>query len=542
MRRAIRSFPRFRAPSLTTAVTFAVVAVAAAFVFVQLEPRLLLRNTTPSGGDMGAHVWLPAYLRDHLLPHGRLTGWTPDWYDGFPALVFYFPLPSLMIVALSTILPYGIAFKLITVLGVVTLPVAAWAFGKLSGMRAPGPACLAVATVPFLFDRTFTIYGGNIPSTLAGEFAFSISLSLTLLFLGVFAKGLVTGKYRALAAGLLALIALCHIVPTFFALIGAALLLALRFDRQRLKWALPVFLVGGALVAFWVIPFLMRIAYTNDMGWEKLTAYRSNLVPHNDRWVALLALAGAVAALVMRRRTGTFLALLAAVSGLGFILAPQGRLWNARLLPFWVISLYLLAGVAVAELGRALGRGWDGLEVEPVAAHLDEDVGQHDHAPAPADAAPPTAPLPRAARSTAGETNAGWVTPVVALLAALWFVALPLHILDHTPVLKSAFPTNDRSFIPDWVKWNYTGYEGKASNPEYQGLISTMTTVGKERGCGRAMWEYEPELDRLGTPMALMLLPYWTHDCIQSMEGLFFESAASTPYHFLNQSELSARP
>ena len=39
--------------------------------------------------------------------------------------------------------------------------------------------------------------------------------------------------------------------------------------------------------------------------------------------------------------------------------------------------------------------------------------------------------------------------------------------------------------------------------------------------------------------MALMLLPYWTDGCIGSMEGLFFESSATTPYHFLNQSELS---
>jgi hypothetical protein len=56
------------------------------------------------------------------------------------------------------------------------------------------------------------------------------------------------------------------------------------------------------------------------------------------------------------------------------------------------------------------------------------------------------------------------------------------------------------------------------------------------------MWEYGPDLDQLGTPMALMLLPYWTNDCIQSMEGLFFESAASTPYHFINQAELSLTP
>ena len=33
---------------------------------------------------MGAHLWTPAYLRDHLLPHGRVIGWSMDWYAGLP--------------------------------------------------------------------------------------------------------------------------------------------------------------------------------------------------------------------------------------------------------------------------------------------------------------------------------------------------------------------------------------------------------------------------------------------------------------------------
>jgi hypothetical protein len=69
-----------------------------------------------------------------------------------------------------------------------------------------------------------------------------------------------------------------------------------------------------------------------------------------------------------------------------------------------------------------------------------------------------------------------------------------------------------------------------------------MADVGRTNGCGRAHWEYESGLDRFGTPMALMLLPYWTDECIGSMEGLYFEASATTPYHFLNQSELSAAP
>ena len=61
-------------------------------------------------------------------------------------------------------------------------------------------------------------------------------------------------------------------------------------------------------------------------------------------------------------------------------------------------------------------------------------------------------------------------------------------------------------------------------------------------GCGRAMWEYEPELNEMGTPDTLMLLPYWTNGCIDSMEGLYYESSATTPYHFLNAAELSDQP
>jgi hypothetical protein len=39
-----------------------------------------------------------------------------------------------------------------------------------------------------------------------------------------------------------------------------------------------------------------------------------------------------------------------------------------------------------------------------------------------------------------------------------------------------------------------------------------------------------------------MLLPYFTDGCIDSMEGLLFESASTTPFHFINQNELSPNP
>src|ERR1700694_1383727 len=169
--------PRSPADWAQLAVTAVVLLGCVLFTFLALHPSKLFLNTTPAGGDMGAHVWAPWFLKNHLFPHGRVSGWAPDWYNGFPALTFYFPGPYLVIALVSYVIPYGIAFKLVSVSGVLLLPFAAYGFGRMTGMRFPGPQMLAVATVPFLFDRYFTIWGGNIASTLAGEFAFSISLA-----------------------------------------------------------------------------------------------------------------------------------------------------------------------------------------------------------------------------------------------------------------------------------------------------------------------------------------------------------------------------
>ena len=57
-------------------VSLVVVAGATILVLAATHPNLVLRNTTPTGGDMGSHVWGPMYLMRHLLPKGRLSGWT----------------------------------------------------------------------------------------------------------------------------------------------------------------------------------------------------------------------------------------------------------------------------------------------------------------------------------------------------------------------------------------------------------------------------------------------------------------------------------
>jgi 6-pyruvoyl-tetrahydropterin synthase related domain len=611
-----------------TIVDVVVVAACVVFTLWHLQPDLLLSDSTPAGGDMGAHVWGPAYLRDHLLPNGQVAGWTGAWYAGFPAYQFYMVLPSLLIVwldaglhgwaalvpaavavvcGLLTIrhwhdrrarwlalagvvvavsfvgLPYGVAFKLVSVSGVATLPLAAYAFGRLSGLRFPTPAVFAVATLPFLFYRGFTIYGGNVPSTLAGEFAFSISLSLALLYLGVVFRGLETGRYRALAAVLLALTGLCHLIPAFWALGATAVIVLVRFrwreDRaatavplalgglvavaagggaavlfdglvgavglvlaavgavavaaalwwlsDSLRWLTPVGVIGGLLSMWWIGPFYLRSDYLNDMGWEKLPYANADppqtiwthLLPSATadvdlRWVFALALVGAVLSLALRLRAGIFLAVTTLAVGVVFVHIPEGRLWNGRLLPFYYLTTMLLAALAVSELVRTIATLVREGRREPVAAGVPVALG--------------------------------------VLAAVVVVVGVPLGQLPFTEDTEAghAWPrfspwqvqAEPASFVPSWARWNYSGYEGKDAYREYYDVVTTMEDLGEQRGCGRAFWEYEKELDRYGTPMALMLLPHWTDGCIGSMEGLYFEASATTPFHFLTQVELSTAP
>jgi hypothetical protein len=132
------------------------------------------------------------------------------------------------------------------------------------------------------------------------------------------------------------------------------------------------------------------------------------------------------------------------------------------------------------------------------------------------------------------------VGPLVALAAACLAVVPPLAV-PATTLAKIGITVG-----PDqpsaWAAWNYSGYERKPDYPEFQAVIQMMRSVGAEQGCGRAMWEYDPSLNRFGTTEALMDLPYFTNGCIDSMEGLLFESASTTPFHFLNQNELSPNP
>lgn len=569
-----------------------VVAACCIFIFVQLEPRLLLRNTTPAGGDTGAHVWWPAYLRDHLLPW-RLAGWSPDFYAGFPAGQFYFPVPALLIVGLNVLIPYNVAFKLVTALGPILLPVGAYVFARGTKAPNPAPAALAVAATGFLFfngdpgttqaDKGIAfnqhIMGGNLASNLAGEFSFTLALAFALLFLGTLAWSLRTRRAPWLPAVFLAATMMSHLVVAVFALIGATVVFIGSRPRPKIEHRGTVVAIGGGiltaagiviavftgayaiggvlvlvglaavlfevwpastigraaaiggvgalLTAVWSLPLVATLQYTTDMRYGAVGASKDSASygrylfpsylfgghgPYPWQWglrgplpwqwgAAALVTIAVIGGVIGRRRSTMLLVTLTAASGLLFFVWADVQFapaWNLRLLPFWYLCIFLLMGLGVTELVR--GAAW-------LARRAAErrQLTVHRYGP-------------------------GATTRLVAVATAATVTVL---------LAGGALVNIDRSkdFLPYWIKWNESGYEDtrgqgpglKKAYPEYRRLIDTISRLHP----GRVMWEGGSALNIYGTPLALMLLPYWTNSRFPSMEGLYYESSATTPYVFM---------
>ncbi|MCU1391257.1 MAG: hypothetical protein JWL72_4595, partial [Ilumatobacteraceae bacterium] len=545
-----------------TVTTFLFFVVALVITLNVVHWDLITTNNTPTGGDMGAHVMAPAYLRDHLLPDLRLNGWNPYWYDGFPLYRFYMVIPALMIILLNVLIPYGIAFKIVAVLGILTLPICCWAFGRLAKFLYPIPELFTIAALIFLLDdsKDLAILGGTVKSTMAGEFSFSIALSFAMLGLGLYAKGLETGKYRGRTAVILALAVLSHGIVAIFVVVGVLLMSLVWMDRTRLKYCLTTLVPMGLLTAFWIIPFTSGSAYMTDMKYEGRPngandSYWKMFFPLDvtlDRIIFVFALIGFIVCVKRRHLTGAWMGICIIALGVLTRFTQQnhtnlpviGLLWNPRILPFINLLRYMLMMVGVAEVGRAIAWVVGRVRVG-MAVAAERRAGNTGAA----------VPLPTGfAMTIGGAVTAFFTLIVVLLMLAVEFqvdffaggmvngrYSLSVGSGKDQLVLFKERATGTRGLADSWSRYNFTGYEGKSAYGEYKQLVDDMAGIGKDPqyGCGRSLWENNGDNGRYGTTMALMLLPHWTDGCIDSSEGLFFEASGTTPYHFITAAAMS---
>ncbi len=464
------------------------------FLLSVFTPDVMLSETITAGGDTASHYYPAEFLRDELLPKGHVMGWLPGWYGGMPLFQFYFTVPFVLMALMSYVMPLQIAFKLVTVLGVFTLPLTAYACMKLMRFKFPVPSAAAAFSLPFLFMESHSMWGGNIPSTLAGEFSYSISLSLTILFLGLMYRGMEDRKYVLHNSVLLAFVALTHVYTVLWAVLSTTyLLLRKNMDdvKSRILYMAKSYPLAFMLTGFWIIPLLARIKYTTayDIPWR----ITEDVMPPILWPFVVLAGFGFFTSLYSRDKRVWYLGY-SILSGLVFFfLASKLGVVDIRFLPFVYVTLMLAGAYGLQQLIRPL--------------------------------------------------KAKWIVPLIVVLLTVYWVNGSKAVVsvsddgvkfNTNQVVPQLLEWKYSGFTPHWVRWNYEGFERKSLWPQYKAVNDFM---GGGVASPRAKFEHSDQHNAAGTVRAFESIPLFAGRSI--LEGLYMQSIHTSPFTFYIQSEVS---
>jgi len=420
----------------------AALAALTVWIVSEANPQLWLTDTWSTGGDVASQVFYAKVFMD-WLPAGKISGWLPESYAGFPAFTFYFPLPFSLMGLLQFAVGQQVAFKLVSMLPAFLLPAATYATGAMFGWRVPARLLAATAAAGFILGVSTSYWGGNVLAQLAGEFAYGWGLLLAVLFWGVLSVALrKSGRWWLLAGVLEALVALSHGYALLMAGFGAFLFL-LSSDRvwRDLRIILQAHALAFLLIGFWLIPLIENLPWTipNDTptlldSWG--TAWPEALRPVAAGWVALLAMLF----FAPRKWQGhvTFLLGICLLGVFGFIVGSRIGLADLRLFPF---AQWALAAVSGAAVGWWLRR-WVKRGAVPVAIAVMVAM-------------------------------TAWWAPGVATIKA-------------------------------WSHWNLTGYESK---PMWKHYLATAEANAGPLDGPRLVFEHDPANQDIGSTRAMEALP-----------------------------------
>jgi len=457
-----------------------VFAIIYGFLLSYFSPPYLFLKTITSGGDTPSHYAAADYLIHTLLPSGKIMGWMPGNLAGFPLFQFYFPLPFFTMALLHVFLPLQIAFKLVTVSGTFLLPLCTYGCLKLMKQRSPTPLIGAIFALPFLFMEANSVWGGNIPSTLSGEFAYSLGISLLVLYIGSFYRGITENRYVCINALLLAAIGLCHgytlifgvVAPTFFLFTTAGFL-------KNLGYYLKVNILAFLLLGFWLIQLLWFIPYTTPFNFVWIIDGISQVFPR----ILLPCIAFAVPSLIMflrhlirRKKAGheeihsnLYLWFGILVAGFFYCIAFKINLVDIRFLPYIQVFLLILGAAGIGSLTQ-----W-------MKARL-------------------------------------LIAPLLTIFIILW---VNQYI----------------NYIPQWIKWNYSGFETKSLWPQFYAVNKYLKGSYQDP---RVVYEHDVQNEAAGSIRAFESLPLFSGR--STLEGLYIQSSITSPFIFYLQSEISPKP
>jgi hypothetical protein len=477
----------------------AVVLAGALLIASVLGIGFLRSNNLPTGGDSASHllyVW--TYARE-LLPQGFVTAWMPEVFGGFAFLSYYFPLSFISIAALAQVLPFAPAMKIGMFAAAMLLPGAVW-LGSVYLLRLSRAVAIwgVLASFAFLLHEQNSIWGGNLLSTLAGEFAYSYGMLFSVLALMAWQRTMATGRHWWLAALLEAATGFSH---GFALLITGFATAAFLLDRQYFWRNLRLLALGHSLAFFmlagWLWPMLQMHSLTipNDALFE--ISRWQELLPQPVQPVLAAGLVSSLLLLVLQltpvlrglapdlpetirsQRHAAFMAGAALLASVGFLAGGSIGVANIRFFPFvWLFG------------GLACGWAWGALLLRLSAA------------------------LPPLSR---------WGFHLMSMAAGLALVGWAcLQVVA----------------APDWGLWNHSGLEAK---PQWQRLSQLFPALSGRLDRPRLTFEHDPANNDIGSTRALEALPMFLGGR-PVLEGLYMESAPLGPAIYQLQSEVSTHP
>lgn len=332
-----------------------VLSILFLFLLSYFDLRYILLNTTPTGGDTPAHNYLVKHLKESFFGRGAVISWAKGWWCGFPMYQYYFFFPYFVMALLSFFIPMNIAFKIVSISGVLLLPLGVYFSLKWMKFEFPIPILGSIAMLPFLFVHTHTMWGVNIYSTLAGEISNSISFVFFVLFLGSFYKDMEETQFRLRTVVLFTLLFYTHF---FTSVIAGAVSFFLLFlfgqdqPKERAMVYLKTNLLTFLLAAWWLVPLLAKGIYSMEFGgdwdvalWKTFPLYTAGLIPP-----MLFAL---IKGLENKKTNIIFFLIMLLISIFAFYTGGKinASFTNIR---FWPFIFYALIIMASAGLGYLL--------------------------------------------------------------------------------------------------------------------------------------------------------------------------------------------
>ena len=487
-------------------------------VLIILRVDLIFLDNTPTGGDMGAHVVPIKYFIENFASSFKINGWSNDWFAGYPLYYFYFPFPAILTYFLNLIVPYGVAFK-IMVAGSIILIV--YSIEKLFRKEDYLFSHVGVgAGLMFVLTESFTIYGGNLASTLAGQFSFTYSLAFGNLAIYYIIKS--RNKYKIpISSIFLSLCLLSHLIPFILYLPAYAIYWLIKKENIKLK-LISIF-IFTTLVTRFIVPLIYNLEFTTNMSYTPYTRVKdlikADILPY--MFILFLFLIGRFnfEKLKDNKVFSFFEFYLVLVSVILYFYVPEGALWNGRLVPFLNLGIIIIFFKILNFIISEILQFQQGKSITNLVILISIFVCSYVF-------------------------YNKWIEYskyrififsiiLITLLGIVLFYNSSYNLFNLGIFV---FIISSISFLPHWVNWNFTGYEGKEDWTEIDQLYSSL----KKLPPGRIMWEPNSDLNKYGTPMVLMTIPLFTEHT--SMEGLYFDSSITTPFHFIAVSGLAEKP